>query len=60
TGACSHMMPHCHWFVGYSAHIVPIRLANNAIIQLVGLGSVEFQLVVDGEKMHPGIFHNVL
>ncbi|KDQ55417.1 hypothetical protein JAAARDRAFT_88527, partial [Jaapia argillacea MUCL 33604] len=46
TGTSSHMVPHCCWFVSYSAHVVPICLANNMIIQSAGLGSVQFQLVV--------------
>lgn len=54
------MTPHRHWFRSYSPHVVPVRLANDAVIQSAGLGSVEFQLLANGEKMRPVVFHDVL
>ena len=47
TGALAHMTPHKYWFRSYSLHIIPIRLANNHIIYSAGIGSVEFQPVVE-------------
>lgn len=42
TGASAHMTPHCHWFTTYTQHCTPIRLANNNIVYLAGVGSVRF------------------
>jgi len=60
TGASSHMTPHRHWFRSYSPHVVPVRLADNSIIKSAGIGSVEFQPVVNGSNMRPVTFHDVL
>ena len=60
TGASAHMTPHKHWFCSYSPHVIPIRLANNLIIYSAGVGSVEFQPLVEGIPEHPVVFHNVL
>ena len=54
------MTPHQHWFRSYSPHVVPIRLANNTIIYSTGLGSVEFQPVINKAPVCPVVFHDVL
>jgi hypothetical protein len=40
TGATSHMTPHRSWFTSYRPHIVPIRVANDAIVYSAGVGDV--------------------
>jgi hypothetical protein len=60
TGASSHMTPNQHWFRSYSPHVVPIRIADNSVIYSAGIGSVEFQPVVEGELKCPIVFHDVL
>jgi hypothetical protein len=40
TGATSHMTPHRSWFTSYRPHVVPIRVANNAIVYSAGVGNV--------------------
>jgi hypothetical protein len=57
TGASSHMTPHRPWFVSYSRHRVPIRLANDSVIYSEGIGSVEFIPTVGDQHV---IFHDVL
>ena len=60
TGASLHMTPRRDWFVTYSPHRVPVRLANGAIVYSAGIGSVEYQ-PVDGEKaLMPIVFFDVL
>ena len=54
------MTPHRHWFRSYSPHVVPIQLADNSIIHSAGMGSVEFQPVIDGIPGHPVVLHDVL
>ncbi|HEX3640833.1 MAG TPA: hypothetical protein VHV10_06045, partial [Ktedonobacteraceae bacterium] len=51
TGASSHMTPHRHWFNSYIPHVVPVRLADGSVIYSAGLGSVEFEPVIDGKKV---------
>ena len=60
TGATSHMTPHRHWFCSYIPHVVAIQLADHSIVYSAGLGSVEFQPVVNGIKMCPVVFHDCL
>jgi transposase InsO family protein len=60
TGASSHMTPHRHWFLSYSPHVVPVRLADNSIIYSAGKGSVEFQPTKNGVHMRPVVFHDAL
>ena len=60
TGATSHMTPHRNWFRSYSPHVVAIQLADHSTIYSAGLGSVEFQPVVNGVPKHPIVFHDVL
>ncbi|KAI5888416.1 uncharacterized protein SCHCODRAFT_02712269, partial [Schizophyllum commune H4-8] len=60
TGASLHMTPRRDWFVTYSPHRVPVRLANGAIVYSAGIGSVEYQ-PVEGEKLlTPIVFFDVL
>jgi hypothetical protein len=40
TGATSHMTPHRSWFTSYCPHIVPIRVANDAIVYSASVGDV--------------------
>jgi transposase InsO family protein len=40
TGATSHMTLHRSWFTSYHPHIVPICVANDAIIYSAGVGDV--------------------
>jgi hypothetical protein len=40
TGATSHMTPHRSWFTSYCPHVVPIRVANDAIVYSAGVGDV--------------------
>jgi hypothetical protein len=40
TGATSHMTPHRSWFTSYRPHVVPIRVANEAVVYSAGLGDV--------------------
>jgi transposase InsO family protein len=40
TGAMSHMTPHRSWFTSYRPHVVPIRVANDAIVYSAGVGDV--------------------
>ena len=60
TGASSHMTPHKHWFRSYSPHVVAIKLADHSTIYSAGIGSVEFQPVIDGIPERPVVFHDVL
>src|SRR3984957_16117795 len=60
TGASSHMTPHKHWFHSYSPHVVAIKLADHSTIYSAGIGSVEFQPVIDGIPKRPVVFHDVL
>ena len=60
TGASAHMTPHKHWFRSYSPHVTAIRLANDQIIHSAGIGSIEFQPLVEGIPERPVVFHNVL
>jgi hypothetical protein len=40
TGATSHMTPHHLWFTSYCPHVVPICVANNAVVYSAGVGDV--------------------
>jgi hypothetical protein len=40
TGATSHMTPHRSWFTSYRPHVVPIRVANDAVVYSTGMGDV--------------------
>ena len=60
TGASSHITPHKCWFHSYSSHIITIKLADHSTIYSCGIGSVEFQPVIDGIPERPVVFHDVL
>ena len=60
TGATSHMTPHRHWVRNYSPLCIPIRLADNSIIYLSGVGTVVFNPVVGGKALQPVEFSRVL
>jgi hypothetical protein len=60
TGTTAHMMPHCHWFTSYTPCNVPIRLTNSKLVYTVGIGSVPFQLVVEGCQFRVVKFTRVL
>jgi hypothetical protein len=53
TGATSHMTPHRAWMCNYTAHIVPIKLADHTIIYSVGMGSVVIHPVIKGQEACP-------
>jgi hypothetical protein len=40
TGVTSHMTPHRSWFTSYRPHIVPICVANDAIVYSTGVGDM--------------------
>jgi hypothetical protein len=40
TGATSHMTPHQSWFTSYCPHVIPICVANDAIVYSAGVGNV--------------------
>jgi hypothetical protein len=50
TGATSHMTSHCQWLLDYKPYVVPIRLADNTIVYLAGVGSVVFNPIIKGKK----------
>ena len=61
TGATKHMTPHRHWFQTYTPHVVPVCLANGAIILSAGIGSVVFQPDdYKGKKLDCVTFFDVL
>src|ERR1700761_7298177 len=45
SGASSHMTPHRDWFVHYTPHTVPIKIADGNIIYSAGIGDVHFKLL---------------
>jgi hypothetical protein len=60
TGATAHMTPHRHWFASYTPCNVPICLTNSKLVYAVGIGSVRFQLVVEGCQSRVVEFTRVL
>jgi hypothetical protein len=60
TEATSHMTPHRHWVQNYSPLCMPIRLADNSIIYLSGVGTVIFNPVSGGKALQPVEFSRVL
>jgi hypothetical protein len=53
-------MPHCHWFTSYTPCNIPIRLTNSKLVYVVGVGSVRFQPVVEGQQSRVVKFTRVL
>jgi hypothetical protein len=45
SGATSHMSTQCQWFKTFEPHIVPIRVANDAIVYSEGIGSIVMELL---------------
>jgi hypothetical protein len=58
TGATSHMTPHCLWFTSYCPHVVPIRIASNAVIYSASVGNVI--LTPTNPSLHPCHLSRVL
>jgi Pol polyprotein, beta-barrel domain/GAG-pre-integrase domain len=54
------MTPHHHWFVSYAPCQVPIHLANDEVIRVAGVGTVEFRPMKDGHPLQPVAFSHVL
>ena len=54
------MMPHCYWLWNYILKCVPIKLVDNTIVYLAGVGSVVFKPVIDGKNSWVVEFSNVL
>jgi hypothetical protein len=60
TGASSHMTPHRHWLRNYKPYHIEIKLADGKSIYSEGVGSVQFEPMIDG-KVGPAVeFTNVL
>ena len=48
------MTPHCHWVQNYLPLRIPIRLADNSIVYLSGVGTVVFNpVMMDGKPLQP-------
>src|SRR5882757_9011456 len=60
TGASSHMTPHCHWLRNYKLHCIEISLADGSVIYSEGIGSVQFEPVINGRTMQIMEFSNIL
>ena len=54
------MTPHRHWLRNYTPKCIAIKLANNTIVYLAGVGSVVFNPVIDGKRGQAVEFSNVL
>jgi transposase InsO family protein len=57
-GATSHMSTQRHWFKTFEPHVVPIRVANNAIVYSEGIGSIVMELL--DESLDPVCLSRVL
>ncbi len=44
------MTPHLHWFMNYTPHRTPIRLADHTVIYSAGIGDVQFEPVMKNGK----------
>jgi len=60
TGASAHMTPHRHWLRNFKPFQTRIELADGSAIYAEGTGSVQFQPVVNGQKMRIIEFSNIL
>ena len=49
SGATSHMTPHRFWIKNYVPYRIPIHLADSTVIYSAGIGSVEFEPVLNGK-----------
>ena len=54
------MTPHRHWFRSYEPFVIPIRLTDNQVVYSAGVGSVVFELKIEGRKGRPVEFTRVL
>ena len=60
SGTTAHMMPHCHWLYNYIPECIAIKLTDNTIVYLAGVGTVVFNPVIDGRRGQAVKFLNVL
>ena len=60
TGASSHMTFHRHWLRNYRPHRIQIKLADGSVIYSEGIGSVQFEPVIEGKVAQIVEFSNVL
>jgi hypothetical protein len=58
SGATSHMSTQCRWFKTFKLHVVPIRVANNAIVYSEGIGSIVMEPL--NESLDPVCLSHVL
>ena len=49
-GATSHMTPHHHWLCNYTPKCITIKLIDNIVVYLAGVGTVVFNPVIDGKR----------
>jgi hypothetical protein len=42
------MTPHRDWFVHYTPHVIPVKIADGNIIHSAGIGTVHFRPVLNG------------
>jgi hypothetical protein len=50
-GATSHMSTQCHWFKTFEPYVIPIHIANNAIVYSKGISSIVMELL--NESLNP-------
>ena len=60
TGASAHMTFNRHWMHNMTPHRIPIHLADGSMVYSEGIGTVQFTPVVNGQKVAPLEFTNVL
>ena len=60
TGASAHMTFNRHWMRHMMPYHIPIHLADGSVLYSEGVGSVQFIPEVNGHKMAPLEFTNVL
>jgi hypothetical protein len=58
SGATSHMSTQRRWFKTFEPHVVPIRIANNAIVYSEGIGSIVMEPL--DESLDPVCLSRVL
>jgi transposase InsO family protein len=58
SGATSHMSTQRRWFKTFEPHVVPIRVANNAIVYSEGISSIVMELL--DESLDPVCLSRVL
>ena len=60
TGASAHITFNRHWMHNMTLHHIPIQLADGSVVYSEGIGTVQFNPVVHGQKMAKLEFTNVL